>query len=62
MSMNRHFSEFNVMGAIAERFMPEKFRFIDTNVEELPPLYCKQFWSWGGITPEIAAEIEKTLA
>lgn len=58
----RHFSEFNVMGAIAERFMPEKFRFIDTNVEELPPLYCKQFWSWGGITPEIAAEIEKTLA
>lgn len=57
----RELSEFNVLGAIAEKFMPERFRFVDTGVEELPPLYSLQRWSWGGITPEIAAETERIL-
>lgn len=59
----RHLSEFNAIGAIAERFMPDRFHWIDTNSgEEFPPLLCTQHWSWGGITPEIAAETERILA
>lgn len=55
----RHLSEFNVLGAVGEREMPERFRMIDTDGGgEWPPLYAKQFWSWGGITPEIADEME----
>lgn len=59
----RHVSEFNVLGAIAEKYMPERFHMIDTGSgEEFPPLYAQQRWSWGGITPEIAEETEKILA
>ena len=59
----RHFSEFNVLGAVAEKTMPDKFRFIDTHgQDDLPPAYCIQFWSWGGITADIKSQIEEILA
>lgn len=58
----RHLSEFNILGAIAEKFMPERFDMIDTNSgAEFPPLYAKQFWSWGGVTSDIEKEIETIL-
>jgi len=41
-------SEFNLLGAYADRFMPEEFHWIDTSKEPLPPLVVKQGWSWGG--------------
>jgi hypothetical protein len=58
----RFLSEFNALGAIAEKYMPEQFVMSDTaGLSELPPLYAKQFWSWGGITHEIRTEIETIL-
>ena len=42
-------SEFNILGAYAEKFMPEEFHWIDTSKEELPPLVARQGWSWGGL-------------
>jgi|688.fasta_scaffold37157_11 hypothetical protein len=44
----RRLSEFNLLGAYADRFMPEEFHWIDTSKEPLPPLVVKQGWSWGG--------------
>lgn len=56
----RQLSEFNVLGAIAEKFMAERFEWIDTE-QFLPPGITKQYWSWGGITTAMASEIEITL-
>jgi len=44
----RRLSEFNLLGAYADRFIPEEFHWIDTSKEPLPPLVVKQGWSWGG--------------
>lgn len=41
-------SEFNLIGAFAERYMPEEFHWLDTSKDPLPPLKVKQGWSWGG--------------
>jgi len=56
----RQFSEFNALGAFAERFYHEQYHFINTD-SGVEPLPCKQFWSWGGITDEIKKEIEEVL-
>lgn len=58
----RNLSEFNILGAIADKFMPEKFSFIDSNKDPLPELYAKQFWSWGGVSDEIKQQIEEILS
>jgi len=55
----RDFSEFNTLGQWARRFHPEAFTWLEPR--EFPE-YCKQFWSWGGITPEIKDKIENILA
>lgn len=53
------FSEFNVLGTWAFRNAYTHFDFQDTTkLKELPPLVSRQFWSWGGITPEVQKEIE----
>jgi len=58
----REFSEFNVLGAAAEAFCPDQFTIRDTaTVPDLPPPFSRQFWSWGGVTPEIEREIETIL-
>ncbi len=54
---NKDFSEFNLVGAYAEKFEADKYTIIDTSTVALPTLKAKQFWSWGGITPEIKKEI-----
>lgn len=56
---NRGFSEFNAIGAIADKLQQDKYYFQDTETEPLPPLYVRQFFSWGGITKEVLAEIEE---
>lgn len=55
----RKFSEFNVLGAFAEKFS-DKYTFLNTDngVKEGMIL---QSWSWGGITPEIKTKIEDIL-
>lgn len=56
------FSEFNAMGSYAFAVEPEKFVFIDTTQNPLPPLLLKQAWSYGGITNQIVQEYERILA
>lgn len=57
---NRQFSEFNVVGAYADKFERGKYDFQDTD-DGLPTLYVRQFWSWGGITNEVLTEINEIL-
>jgi len=57
---NRAFSEFNALGAFIDRFESDRYFITDTEVW-MPPSVAKQFWSWGGITPEIKTEIEGML-
>lgn len=56
------FSEFNLIGAYAEAFEQNKYVFLDTDDGVNEPSRCKQFWSWGGIKPEIASEIKTFLS
>lgn len=58
----RHFSEFNYLGAYADANENELYRFKDTEKEGYGDDYLKQNWSWGGITPEIKAELEAATA
>lgn len=46
---NRRLSEFNLLGAFADKFMGDQFHWINTATDPLPPLTVKQGWSWGGI-------------
>lgn len=57
---SRAFSEFNFIGAFIDRYEKEKYSILDVR-EETIPTCAKQFWSWGGITPEVKAEIEQML-
>lgn len=56
------FSEFNIMGAYADKYHPYLYSWVDTATDPLPELYCKQYWSWGGLTDVIRDEIEEVLA
>jgi len=43
------FSEFNIIGAFAEKFETNSYAFLDTDTCELPPLHLKQFFSHDGV-------------
>ena len=58
----RAYSEFNSLGAWLWKFRHGTRHWIRTDVDPMPPLALKQGWSWGGVTPEIRAEIERILA
>lgn len=53
----RAYSEFNTAGFYLWLHHHEKINFINTE-EYLPPTVLLQKWSWGGLTPEIRAELE----
>ena len=55
------FSEFNLMGAWIYQHHRESYRWLNTLEEQAAPLPCRQFWSWGGFTPEVTAELETLL-
>lgn len=57
---NRAFSEFNVVGAFADKFESDKYDFQDTD-DGLPTLYVRQFWSWSGLDEKDIAEIDCIL-
>lgn len=59
---NRAFSEFNVMGHYLWNHHRDEVQWIDTTKDEFTQGYVRQFYSYGGITPEIRAEIERLLA
>lgn len=50
-------SEFNALGVIAEQYYPHFYNFINTE-DQFPETIVKQYWSWGGITPEIQSELD----
>jgi hypothetical protein len=58
---SKGFSEFNLMGAFAEKYESDKYTFMDTETNPLPPAHIAQFWSWGGLTPDVITEIEHIL-
>jgi len=58
---HKAFSEFNVIGCIADNFASELYTIIDTESIDMPPNKVYQGWSWGGITPEVMATINKAL-
>lgn len=45
---DRRFSEFNALGAFADRFFSQDFHWIDTDGDILPEKVVEQGWSWGG--------------
>lgn len=45
----KRLSEFNVLGAWAWRHQPERYCWLRTTVDPLPPLRLVQFWSHGGV-------------
>lgn len=52
------FSEFNVMGAIAEKYLADQYHIQCTETKPLPPKYCEQYWSWGGMSKELKESLE----
>lgn len=57
---SRSFSEFNYIGAYAEKFESDKYHFHDTEYG-LPDPFIHQLWSWGGVTEQVKNEIEEIL-
>jgi hypothetical protein len=58
---NTSFSEFNILGAWCERHRPDRYRFIDTAIEQATPLPLAQHWSWGGLTLDVERRVRAIL-
>lgn len=58
---SRHFSEFNFMGAFAEKFEPNNYIWKDTATSEFIPERLKQFWSYSGCTEKEKQEMIKLI-
>ena len=58
---DRSFSEFNALGAYIDSYEKDQYFISDTEVW-VPESVAKQYWSWGGITPEIQTEINSFLS
>lgn len=56
----RKFSEFNLLGAFAYYHAPHLFHWMNTE-HFLPAPFVNQYWSYGGVTPDIRAQIESAL-
>lgn len=54
---DHNLSEFNALGTIAATHFNNDYIFKDTEVT-LPTVTARQYWSWGGITPDISKELE----
>lgn len=59
---DREFSEFNLIGAYADRIIPGRYHMIEVGRETLPEKVAEQYWSWGGIDDSIRLRIEEALA
>jgi hypothetical protein len=54
----RAFSEFNVIGALAEQMTPDRYTFVDTEAVDTPPNKVIQGWSWGGIDENVKHQLQ----
>ena len=59
---SREFSEWNALGMWSYYYAPKFFSFWNTEEKGVPKPFVRQHWSWGGVTPEIRAEMENLLA
>lgn len=55
------FSEFNVLGAYAEMFEADKYKFIDTTCNDIVAPIATQYWSWGGISTKLKKELDEAV-
>lgn len=55
------FSEFNVLGAVADFFHPELYSIQNVNETGYPATPTKQYRSWDGLTDSIRQEMESFL-
>jgi len=53
----KEFSEFNALGAYIDKYEQHKYFITDTE-QWMPESVAQQFWSWGGLTPEIKETIK----
>jgi hypothetical protein len=58
---HRSFSEFNAMGSYLLRYHDTEYHVLDSTKHPLPDPVLNQRWSWGGLTEEIKAEMERIL-
>ncbi|WP_347331862.1 DUF6492 family protein [Marinimicrobium locisalis] len=58
----RGFSEFNVMGAFAYRYHPEKFEWVDVAKMRPEAKYCHWFWSWERVSPATRRTVLRDIA
>lgn len=54
-------TDFNALGAFFHKFHRDSFHWFDVMRPPFPGDRKKSYWSWGGFTPEIRAEIEGFL-
>ena len=59
MMTRARFSEFNAIGAYVAAYMPRLYDIRDTTKDEVRPSKIRQFWSWGGFTDEVNAQLEQ---
>lgn len=57
-----HFAEYPMIGAFAYEFFRDSYHWIDSEKEAAPVDRLMQFWSHGGVTPQIRQQIESWLA
>lgn len=52
-------SEFNIMGQFAHFYFPDAFEWRNTGQYKEHFKFCQQFWSYGGIPPNVREGIER---
>lgn len=52
-------SEFNIMGQFAHFYFPDAFEWRNTGNYQEHFKFCQQFWSYGGVPPNVKEGIEK---
>lgn len=55
------FSEYNALGAYAYYHHADAFKWVVRSVPEPEEEFCRWFWSWGGVTPKVGAEMTSIL-
>lgn len=58
----RGFSEFNVLAAFAFRHHHDRFLWLDRQRRDLPPPFCRWYWSWQGVDAHTRSEIQALLS
>lgn len=53
--------DLTAMGAFAFHHMHDRFNWINVEEQPYPKNRIEQFWSHGGITPKVQAEIQRLI-